>query len=1035
MKKIIFTIFALVYFASTGYSQVTTLWEKSAATGTKPVWDSGSLTRGLSYGLVGGNNLLFVVARNAAIGGKQIIYFNALTGDSLGQLNNTGIAGGVAIVNDAEVSTDGKIFVCNMTTNASADAFKVYRYDSLSAAPVAVITYNATADRLGDKFTVTGSTADNSIVIWVATSLASAGPGNLLKFTTTDNGQTFTSTTIPIAQTASSASVGPFPDASFYHNSHGTSPTKYASDGTAGGSIPTTVIATSGSAIRYLNTILGDDYIVANDLLVASNNARIIKVTGGVPASATLFGSTPLLGSTSAGGLGDVSVQKVSDFIYNVYVLASNNGFGAYQIDLRTPMAGNYYVGADGTGPGGSNPDFPSLRTAFQEINNANITGDCTFYITSDVCSSDLPGGLGLAVNPGSHTITFKPYTGVQPVITLPYTSDSNSGPSGAMIIGIPMENNIAWNDLRVTRNIIFDGSNTVDGTTRDLTITNQTNSVGNAFPVTIVGDVSNVVIKNCNIFYKAASTSTSNLFRAAVQLQGRLQNALNWTPTNITIENNHISTNFAGVSQGMQGIVTVSLSPTPTTYMSGIVIKDNLIEGTQRAVALGWSGSTDVYNNGIVLNQAISATTANQAIVAANLVAGSTVNIYDNRITSVSSISNGATAGNTAISIESGGTYTVYNNMISGFNLTAANPTASLRGISVTSADATANIYYNTIYMDNISDIGTGVVAFNGIYLSNGTNDVKNNIVVSAETDFVTYGINKTGTTGTLASNYNDFYPVSGLNGNVGFWNASATQTLVDWQTASGQDANSVSKEVFFVSATDLHLTGASNGDEDLVATPIAGITTDIDGETRSALFPYKGADEGSIPLPVELVSFSASVVGGNVILNWSTATEINNRGFEIQRKSDSDFETLGFVDGNGTTTKTQSYTFKDDQVGNGTFSYRLKQMDYDGSFSYSNVISVDVNIPAQFELSQNYPNPFNPTTMINYQIAEPVNVTLSVFNMLGEEVAVLINNQFTAAGQYSVRFDGSNLASGTYIYRLTAGDFVQTKKIFLTK
>jgi hypothetical protein len=192
MKKLLFTIFALLYAASLGYSQVTTLWEKSTTAGTKPLWDTGGLTRGISYGSVGGDHLFFVVSRHASIGGKQIIYYDALTGDSLGQLDNTGIVGGVAIVNDVEVSTDGKIFVGNMTTSASADAFKVYRYDSLSAAPVAVITYNATAERLGDKFTVTGSTTDNSIIIWAATSLASAGAGNLLKFTTTDNGVTFT---------------------------------------------------------------------------------------------------------------------------------------------------------------------------------------------------------------------------------------------------------------------------------------------------------------------------------------------------------------------------------------------------------------------------------------------------------------------------------------------------------------------------------------------------------------------------------------------------------------------------------------------------------------------------------------------------------------------------------------------------------------------------------------------------------------------------------------------------------------------------
>ncbi len=256
----------------------------------------------------------------------------------------------------------------------------------------------------------------------------------------------------------------------------------------------------------------------------------------------------------------------------------------------------------------------------------------------------------------------------------------------------------------------------------------------------------------------------------------------------------------------------------------------------------------------------------------------------------------------------------------------------------------------------------------------------------------------------------------------------------LATWQVTS-QDVNSVSKLINFVSATDLHLTGLSNGDIDLAGTPIAGITTDIDGDTRSLTDPYKGADEASLPIPVELTAFSASYANGMVMLKWTTASETNNQGFEIQRKFTDDYAAIGFVNGSGTTTQSQSYNFAVNEIGNGVYSYRLKQVDYNGTFSYSNAIEVDITAPLQFELSQNYPNPFNPVTMINYQTAAPVNVNLTVFNMLGEEVTVLINNQFIEAGQHSVRFDGSNLASGTYIYRLTAGDFVQTKKMMLTK
>ncbi|HEX9253707.1 MAG TPA: T9SS type A sorting domain-containing protein, partial [Ignavibacteriaceae bacterium] len=253
-------------------------------------------------------------------------------------------------------------------------------------------------------------------------------------------------------------------------------------------------------------------------------------------------------------------------------------------------------------------------------------------------------------------------------------------------------------------------------------------------------------------------------------------------------------------------------------------------------------------------------------------------------------------------------------------------------------------------------------------------------------------------------------------------------------WQTASGQDANSVSKEVFFVSTTDLHLTGSSNGDFELAGTPIAGFTTDIDGDTRSTTDPYKGADEASLPVPVELVAFNASLVQGDVVLTWKTATEINNRGFEIERGTNGEFATIGFISGSGTSTQEQSYTFIDKEVAVGIHTYRLKQIDFDGSYSYSNIIEVDVTTPLTFSLSQNYPNPFNPTTKISYSVPFDSKVIISVYSVTGELVMELVNDN-VSAGSYSVDFNGSNLASGMYIYKMTAGSFTQSNKMMLMK
>ncbi|HEX9253876.1 MAG TPA: hypothetical protein VF870_16630, partial [Ignavibacteriaceae bacterium] len=342
MKKVLCTIIVLIFSASLGYSQVTTLWEKSATAGTKPAWETGSTTRGIGYGLVGANQRLFVVNRNAAFGGKQIFIFNATTGDSVGMLDTTGISGGTLPVNDVEVSSDGKIFVCNL---AAGGFFKVYKYDSEVAPPVAVINVDATGRRLGDKITITGTTADNSIIIWAVSADAD---GEVLKFTTTDNGVSFTSQVVNIGTLASfgSAAVGPLSSGDFYFNAQGLNAKKFSSTGSDLGTVPNTVLTTGGSAIRYLSAILGDEYIVANELSASTNNAKFIKVPGGVLASAAVYGTTPVFGTTSAGGLGDVSVQKVSAYVYNIFVLATNNGFGAYRITIKPSLAGDYYIGA-----------------------------------------------------------------------------------------------------------------------------------------------------------------------------------------------------------------------------------------------------------------------------------------------------------------------------------------------------------------------------------------------------------------------------------------------------------------------------------------------------------------------------------------------------------------------------------------------------------------------------------------------------------------------------------------------------------------
>jgi hypothetical protein len=186
---------------------------------------------------------------------------------------------------------------------------------------------------------------------------------------------------------------------------------------------------------------------------------------------------------------------------------------------------------------------------------------------------------------------------------------------------------------------------------------------------------------------------------------------------------------------------------------------------------------------------------------------------------------------------------------------------------------------------------------------------------------------------------------------------------------------------------------------------------------------------------LPVELTSFTATTNGKEIILNWSTATELNNHGFEIQRSMNGkEFFTVGFVNGHGTTTEQRNYSYADKNLYNGKYYYRLKQVDFNGTYEYSDVVEVEWRAFSSYLLEQNYPNPFNPTTIIGFGLQNKSNVKITILNAIGEEVARLLNEE-REAGYHKVEFNASTLPSGVYFYRIQAGSFIDTKKMILLK
>jgi hypothetical protein len=194
---------------------------------------------------------------------------------------------------------------------------------------------------------------------------------------------------------------------------------------------------------------------------------------------------------------------------------------------------------------------------------------------------------------------------------------------------------------------------------------------------------------------------------------------------------------------------------------------------------------------------------------------------------------------------------------------------------------------------------------------------------------------------------------------------------------------------------------------------------------------------------LPVELTSFTAAVINKGVHLNWKTATEINNNSFDIERMTGNNaWKNIGSLPGAGNSNSPKAYSFIDNSpLSKGKYSYRLKQIDNDGDYKYSNTVEVGIKlVPVVYSLEQNYPNPFNPSTRIKYSIPFESNVRVTVFNALGEAVREL-TNELQGAGTYEVSFNSLGISSGVYFYSIMANSrdgkqsFRETKKMLLLK
>lgn len=541
-------------------------------------------------------------------------------------------------------------------------------------------------------------------------------------------------------------------------------------------------------------------------------------------------------------------MRKITLFLVTLAISVSTMAVGG--------LSGTYKVGT-----GEVAPNFALLSEAVTAINTQGLAGDVILEITSDITE---PDDIWLGINTGSNTLTIKPQATLSPTIT--FTKTTNSGLSGSIdgcfAIGSPTGVN---SNLVSTNNIIIDGSNTINGTTRDLSfigpVTSNQKSVFRIF-----GNNDNIIIKNCIITNRSTSGSTT----APINVTNFNASSTNYTPDNIIVQNNTLNSVDGNGGLG----ITFSNSGTPTIGMTGIVVSENTIShrGT-RGIMCNYINDATLSGNQISANVQQSAGAAAGIWLATGTGAAGTFNIFNNRFSSLSITNTTAGASNGYIAIDNQlaapKIINVYNNFITGFSITASVSNSKLYGYRHVGG-STSNVFNNTFVipeMTNMSSFGTSFIAAIAFATTatpeaspSGTMNIKNNIIVSNETSMKVWGIRRVGTSGTFISENNIIYAATN-NNFVGFFNNADAADLDAWKNASSLDANSQSVPVNFVDAAagDLRIAGLSIQDNMLAVPRLPEVLKDMFGTDRAEI-TYAGAHQSTLPFVVSAVEAPAT-------------------------------------------------------------------------------------------------------------------------------------------------------------------------------
>lgn len=662
-------------------------------------------------------------------------------------------------------------------------------------------------------------------------------------------------------------------------------------------------------------------------------------------------------------------------------ILSFPNNPSSYFINTTTPLSGIYDVGVSGV--------YPTITAAVTDLGLRGVSGAVTFRLTdaSYDANETFPISIGEVVNASAaNTVTITPAPGVKAVI---------SGSASRIF-------NIAAN----ASFIVINGSNN-NTDSKDLTVINTSTSSADVV-LMIAGQqvvVKNLVVKGGAKVNEAGIKITGgNSIKQPVSILNNVIYFVNTgilndaTASEVLIEGNTIGTDTQAFFIRQHGISIVKAK--------SAVVNRNSIYNINTADA-------GVQSTGIRLSPDVLAS-----------------RVSNNMITGVYSVGgqNTSSAAGIFVGGKTGAVDSVYNNMVS--DIMTSNDSSMSVGLYINSPGGRMVVYHNTVYLSGQPAVGNEISKSAALRISNITstpqiefrNNIFSNTMSGVRSGSVHNAVLAEGNSaGQFVSDYNDFY-ASGAHAMLLTLGTSNQQynTLADLKRILGTDANSKNEEVYFVSSTDLHLVAPSNGNTALAGRPVA-VTTDIDNTARSTTYPYMGAHEASMPVPVKMTAFNASLSGNDVQVEWSTASELNNKGFTIERSVDNrSFEAIGYVKGRGNSAVTSIYHFNDvnafenKQVN--TLYYRLRQHDMNGAESMSAVVSVQRKENAEVARLLVYPNPA--ADVVTITLSQSTTADIEITDLMGRVVRTAkISNTETQidvasldAGIYLVRIKGNN-------------------------